>query len=161
MHSNLTRISMVRDTGKLPSRTTSESVEKVPSAGAVCMARPRYKTIECVGLHRPVTICADKAQVYTRVIPETDHRYDPHFDSMRHIEKNSEQPDRKRSCRHQTRPHSSQASWHPGRTAICRNALLRCGVKPLNDIRPGSPIMSNAIVPDGRSALGKGAPASR
>lgn len=45
------------------------------------------KAIERVRLHRPVTICADKAQAYARVIREINHRYDPHFDSIRHIDR--------------------------------------------------------------------------
>ena len=40
-----------------------------------------------VRLHRPVTIVTDKAQSYRRVIREINHRYDPHFDSIRHIDK--------------------------------------------------------------------------
>ena len=42
--------------------------------------------IERVRLHRPVTIVTDKAQAYRRVIREINHRYDPHFDSIRHID---------------------------------------------------------------------------
>lgn len=38
-------------------------------------------------LHRPVTICTDKAQTYRRVIREINHRYDPHFESIRHIDR--------------------------------------------------------------------------
>lgn len=45
------------------------------------------KAIERVRLHRPITICTDKAQAYRRVIREINHRYDPHFDSIRHIDK--------------------------------------------------------------------------
>lgn len=45
------------------------------------------KAIERVRLHRPVTICTDKAQAYARVIREINHRYDPHFDSIRHIDR--------------------------------------------------------------------------
>lgn len=45
------------------------------------------KAIERVRLHRPVTICTDKAPIYRRVIREINHRYDPHFDSIRHIDK--------------------------------------------------------------------------
>lgn len=44
------------------------------------------KAIEPVRLHRPVTIVTDKAQAYRRVIREINHRYDPHFDSIRHID---------------------------------------------------------------------------
>ncbi|WP_289044221.1 DDE-type integrase/transposase/recombinase [uncultured Aliiroseovarius sp.] len=43
------------------------------------------KAIERVRLHRPVTIYTDNAQSYRRVIREINHRYDPHFDSIRHI----------------------------------------------------------------------------
>ena len=45
------------------------------------------KAIERVRLHRPVTICTDKAQAYRRVIREINHHYDPHFDSIRHIDR--------------------------------------------------------------------------
>lgn len=45
------------------------------------------KAIERVRLHRPVTICTDKAPTYRRVIREINLRYDPHFDSIRHIDK--------------------------------------------------------------------------
>ena len=45
------------------------------------------RAIERVRLHRPVTICTDKAQAYARVIREINHRYDPHFDSIRHIDR--------------------------------------------------------------------------
>nr|WP_245709815.1 transposase [Ruegeria halocynthiae] len=38
-------------------------------------------------LHRPVTIVTDKAQSYRRVIREINQNYDPHFDSIRHIDK--------------------------------------------------------------------------
>lgn len=44
------------------------------------------KAIERVRLHRPVTICTDKAQAYRRVIRELNQSYDPHFDSIRHID---------------------------------------------------------------------------
>ncbi len=44
------------------------------------------KAIERVRLHRPVTIYTDKAHTYTRVIREINHWYDPHFDSIRHID---------------------------------------------------------------------------
>ena len=44
------------------------------------------KAIERVRRHRPVTICTDKALAYRRVIREINHRYDPHFDSIRHID---------------------------------------------------------------------------
>jgi IS6 family transposase len=45
------------------------------------------KTIERVRLHRPVTIVTDKAQTYRCVIREINNRYDPHFDSIRHIDR--------------------------------------------------------------------------
>ena len=45
------------------------------------------KAIERVRLHRPVTILPDKAHSYRRVIREISHRYDPHFDSIRHIDR--------------------------------------------------------------------------
>lgn len=44
------------------------------------------KAIERVRLHRPVTIITDKAHAYRRVIRDINHRYDPHFDSIRHID---------------------------------------------------------------------------
>jgi len=40
-----------------------------------------------VRLHRPVTIVPDKAHSYRRVIREINQRYDPHFDSIRHIDR--------------------------------------------------------------------------
>ena len=45
------------------------------------------KAIERVRLHRPVTIVADKAHSYRRIIREINHRYDPHFDSIRHVDR--------------------------------------------------------------------------
>lgn len=45
------------------------------------------KAIERVRRHRPVTICTDKAQAYARVIREINQRYDPPFDSIRHIDR--------------------------------------------------------------------------
>lgn len=45
------------------------------------------KAIERVRLHRPVTICTDKATTYRRVIRGINPWYDPHFDSIRHIVK--------------------------------------------------------------------------
>lgn len=45
------------------------------------------KAIERVRFHRPVTICTDKAHAYRRVIREINHRYDPHFDCIRHIDR--------------------------------------------------------------------------
>ena len=44
------------------------------------------KAIGRVRLHRPVTIVTDEAQSYQRVIREINHRYDVHFDSIRHID---------------------------------------------------------------------------
>ncbi len=41
------------------------------------------KAIERVRLHRPVTIVTDKAPTYRRVIRDINHRYDPHFDSIK------------------------------------------------------------------------------
>ena len=43
--------------------------------------------IERFRLHRPVTIVTDKAHSYRRVIREINQHYDPHFDSIRHIDK--------------------------------------------------------------------------
>ena len=45
------------------------------------------KAIEKVRLHRPVTICTDKAPTYRKVIQEENRRYDPQFDSIAHIDK--------------------------------------------------------------------------
>ena len=45
------------------------------------------RAIERVRLHRPVTILTDKAHSYRRVIREINHRYDPHFESIRHIDR--------------------------------------------------------------------------
>lgn len=45
------------------------------------------KAIERVHIHRPATIVSDKAQAYRRVIRGINHRYDPHFDSIRHIDR--------------------------------------------------------------------------
>jgi transposase, IS6 family len=45
------------------------------------------KAIERVRLHRPVTIVTDKAHSYRRVIREINHHYDPHFDSIRHVDR--------------------------------------------------------------------------
>ncbi|WFE74804.1 IS6 family transposase [Roseinatronobacter sp. S2] len=42
------------------------------------------KAIEHVRLHRPVSICTDKAPTYQKVIREINHRYDPHFDYIIH-----------------------------------------------------------------------------
>lgn len=43
--------------------------------------------IERVRLHRPVSICTDKAPTYRKVIREINHDYDPHFDSITHIDR--------------------------------------------------------------------------
>lgn len=45
------------------------------------------KAIERDRLHRPVTIVTDKAQTYRRAIRDINHRYDPHFDSIKHIDR--------------------------------------------------------------------------
>ncbi|MCD2330256.1 transposase [Pseudosulfitobacter pseudonitzschiae] len=45
------------------------------------------KAIERFRLHRPITIVTDKARSYRRVIREINQHYDPHFDSIRHIDK--------------------------------------------------------------------------
>jgi transposase, IS6 family len=45
------------------------------------------KAIERVRLHRPVMILTDKAHAYRRVIREINHRYDPHLDSIGHIDR--------------------------------------------------------------------------
>src|SRR5680860_798476 len=45
------------------------------------------KAIERVRLHRPVSVCTDKAQTYRKVICEINHRYDPHFDHITHIDR--------------------------------------------------------------------------
>ena len=45
------------------------------------------KAIEKARLHRPVTICTDKAPTYRRVIRDINNEYDPHFDSIAHIDK--------------------------------------------------------------------------
>jgi IS6 family transposase len=42
------------------------------------------KAIERVRLHRPVSICTDKAPTYRKVIRVINHAYDPHFDSITH-----------------------------------------------------------------------------
>ena len=47
------------------------------------------RAIERVRLHRLVTIVTDKAPAYRRVIREINHGYDPHFDSIRHIDRKS------------------------------------------------------------------------
>lgn len=45
------------------------------------------KAIERARLHRPVSICTDKAPTYRKVIRAINHRYDPHFDHIRHIDR--------------------------------------------------------------------------
>ena len=45
------------------------------------------KAIERVRLYRPVSICTDKAHTYRRVIREINFEYDPHFESIRHIDR--------------------------------------------------------------------------
>ena len=45
------------------------------------------KAIERVRLHRPVSICTDKAPTYRKIIRDIIHRYDPHFDHITHIDK--------------------------------------------------------------------------
>lgn len=45
------------------------------------------KAIERVRLHRPVTIVTDKARTYARVIREIIRRYDPQFNSIKHIDR--------------------------------------------------------------------------
>jgi transposase, IS6 family len=45
------------------------------------------RAIERVRLHRPVSICTDKAPTYRKIIREIIHRYDPHFDYITHIDK--------------------------------------------------------------------------
>lgn len=45
------------------------------------------QAIERVRLYRPVSICTDKAPGYRKVIQDLNHRYDPHFDSILHIDR--------------------------------------------------------------------------
>nr|WP_240910398.1 IS6 family transposase [Pontibrevibacter nitratireducens] len=45
------------------------------------------KAFARVRLPRPIIIVIDKAQAYRRVIREINHQYDPHFDSIRHIDR--------------------------------------------------------------------------
>ena len=45
------------------------------------------KAIERVRLHRPVTIVTDMAPAFRRVIRDINRRYDPHFDSIRRIDR--------------------------------------------------------------------------
>ena len=43
--------------------------------------------IERVKLHRPMSIYADKAPTYRKVIRETNNRYDSHCDHITHIDR--------------------------------------------------------------------------
>nr|WP_282059497.1 IS6 family transposase [Roseobacter litoralis] len=45
------------------------------------------RAIERVRLHRPVSICTGKAPTYRMVIREINHDYDPHFNSITHIDR--------------------------------------------------------------------------
>ncbi|MEP6019223.1 MAG: DDE-type integrase/transposase/recombinase, partial [Paracoccaceae bacterium] len=45
------------------------------------------EAIERVRLHRPVSICTDKAPTYRNVIRDINHQYDPYFDYITHIDK--------------------------------------------------------------------------
>ena len=45
------------------------------------------KAIERTRLHHLVSITTDKAPAYYKVIREINHRYDPHFDGIKHIDK--------------------------------------------------------------------------
>ncbi|UTH46277.1 IS6 family transposase [Loktanella salsilacus] len=45
------------------------------------------KAIERVGLNRPVSICTHKAPTYRKVILEINYAYDPHFDSITHVDR--------------------------------------------------------------------------
>lgn len=45
------------------------------------------QAIERVRLYRSVTICPDKTPGYRKVIQGLNHRYDPHFDSIRHVDR--------------------------------------------------------------------------
>lgn len=45
------------------------------------------KAIDRVRLHRPVSICTDKAPTYRKVIREINHGYDPHFDYITHVDR--------------------------------------------------------------------------
>lgn len=45
------------------------------------------KAIARVRLHRPASICTDKARTYRKIIRDINHRYDPHFDPITHIDK--------------------------------------------------------------------------
>lgn len=45
------------------------------------------KPLERVRLHRPVSICTDKAPTYRKVIRELNHFYETHFDYITHIDR--------------------------------------------------------------------------
>ena len=45
------------------------------------------QSIDGVRLYRPVSICTDKAPGYRKVIRDLNHRYDPHFESILHIDR--------------------------------------------------------------------------
>lgn len=45
------------------------------------------KSIERVRLHRPISICTDKIPTYRKVIREINHRYDPHFNCITHVDR--------------------------------------------------------------------------
>ncbi|MGC1430214.1 MAG: DDE-type integrase/transposase/recombinase, partial [Albidovulum sp.] len=45
------------------------------------------KAIERVRRHRPVSICTDKVLTYQKVIREINHRYDPHFNYITHVDR--------------------------------------------------------------------------
>ena len=45
------------------------------------------QAIDGVRLYRPVSICTDKAPGYRKVIQELNHLYDPHIDSILHIDR--------------------------------------------------------------------------
>lgn len=45
------------------------------------------QAIERICLYRPVSICTDKAPGYRKVIQDLNHGYDPHFDSITHVDR--------------------------------------------------------------------------
>ena len=45
------------------------------------------QAIDGVRLYRPVSTCTDKAHEYRKVVQDLNHRYDPHFDSILHIDR--------------------------------------------------------------------------
>ena len=73
--------------GGLSTRTVRWSIFATARRDAKAAKAFLNKAIERVRLHRPVTIVNDRAQTYRRVIREINHRYDPHFDSIRHIDR--------------------------------------------------------------------------